>query len=279
MKRIAFVSLIVACAIAMGYQAAASVAPRTIMPPQGFTVLTKDDSGWVARATINYGFEFQNRSIDVSSYLPDADGEYKIRIKHGPEGMANLDSVTFGAGDANYDAHAIFDVASNEDLLNKLRASDSDVINAHSSTIEARFVVPGTKHTRTPLRLSIRGREEDPNDIPGGPCAYPSTLHPIDEHVASLTYRMGQNEGSLIVDGKLSRNDQLGQPLFESFTEPISGHPDGYTYGYVKNDDHFLYGAIDFTPDNTFDGLEDFGALLIYTRRRAGSAFRSPWAT
>lgn len=231
----------------------------------GYQVLTKGPGGWVVRGTVNFGLKFDEKALNIGRYLPDADGEYKIRITHSNHGMANLDFVALKSDAKIFTPDLFFDTADKTDFLKKLSVRDLDVINAHGKIFEAHFTAPkGISHES--LELKIAGREEDLSQIKGGvPCPYPAFPSSNGER-SSYTYKLGQNRGALKLDGLITPKDHLGRPLFQSFTKPISGHPDGFTYGYLKNDDHYLYGVIDYTSDNTFDGLEDFSALLIKTK-------------
>lgn len=231
--------------------------------PQGYKILIKGKSGWTARETVHFSMNFEEKVLDVTRFLPDVDGEYKIRVQHGPEGMANLDSLFLNSNGKIMKPEKVFEVGKQASLIKKLGKSDFDVINAHGKTIEVHFANPGTSPKA--LRFSLKGREENPNKIPGGPCAYPSSLHPKGDNSNFYDYSINQNYGSINIDGLLKPEDKLGKPLFKSFTKPISGHPDGYLYTYLKNDENYLYGAIDFTSDNTFDGSADFSAILVKT--------------
>ena len=52
-------------------------------------------------------------------------------------------------------------------------------------------------------------------------------------------------------------------PFFKEYSLTGTGHPSGYTYGWVWNDDHHLYVKIDFTPDNTMDGDKDYAKVYV----------------
>jgi hypothetical protein len=227
----------------------------------GFKVLVKGEGGWTESGTIPFGTAFEKRTLDLAGGLPDVDEEYKVRISHPDVGMANLDNVSIEVDGRTLKLLRAYDVSNREDLKAKLGSRDYDVINVQGKTLE--FVFEATKGVKGKARLAAVGREEDPNNIPGGPCAYPSSSRSKSD--ASFTYRLNQNKGALKMDGAFTRDDALGKPIFKTMTRPISGHPDGYTYGYLKNDDRYLYGAVDFTSDNTYDGTEDFAALVIKT--------------
>ena len=58
---------------------------------------------------------------------------------------------------------------------------------------------------------------------------------------------------------------QGDEPFLKEFCLPGSGHPQGYIYGWVANDDENLYVAIDLTSDNTLDGDKDYAKVNINT--------------
>jgi len=60
-------------------------------------------------------------------------------------------------------------------------------------------------------------------------------------------------------------NLQDQRPLLKEFCLPDSGHPPGYIYGWVSNDDRKLYVALDVTSDNTMDGDKDYAKVNIKT--------------
>ena len=49
-----------------------------------------------------------------------------------------------------------------------------------------------------------------------------------------------------------------------------SGHPQGTTYGWVRDDGKTLYVAMDFTSDNTYDGDADYAKVYV----KVGNALR-----
>jgi uncharacterized delta-60 repeat protein len=79
---------------------------------------------------------------------------------------------------------------------------------------------------------------------------------------AFYTYAWDSAPGSLSVDGDLA-GEGLGRPFFVEFSETGSGHPSGYTFGWVRNDDDTLYVALDFVPDNTMDGEKDYATVYV----------------
>ncbi|GKT35336.1 fibronectin type III domain-containing protein, partial [Aduncisulcus paluster] len=66
------------------------------------------------------------------------------------------------------------------------------------------------------------------------------------------------------IDGDISGVENQ-EALFKIYDIPGSGHPAGYTYAWIMNDEDYLYAVLDFTPDNTFDGDKDYASLYIDT--------------
>lgn len=56
-------------------------------------------------------------------------------------------------------------------------------------------------------------------------------------------------------------------PFFKEYSVTGTGHPSGFTYGWVRNDTQSLYVTIDFTPDDTMDGDKDYARVYVKTER------------
>jgi hypothetical protein len=262
MKRFVFGAVGIVAVLAIAAAAVSAIRSGTSVAPKGFSVEVLAAGGAKELGPVAYDIHFAERVLDVGELAPAADGRYRIRIQHGPEGMANLDAVELRGGGKPLALVTAVDAASGEDFLKKLGKRDFDVINVQGRTIELAFASAAKGGT---LTLAIVGREEDPARLATSPCEYSSTLHPSSDGAPKFSYQLGSRRGALTLDGALTKEDELGAPIFANFTKPISGHPDGTTYGYVKNDDRNLYAAIDFTSDNTYDGEADYGAVVIDT--------------
>ncbi|MBW1720414.1 MAG: hypothetical protein JRJ43_12825, partial [Deltaproteobacteria bacterium] len=55
------------------------------------------------------------------------------------------------------------------------------------------------------------------------------------------------------------------KPVFKEYSRTGTGHPSGFTYGWTGHDDKNLHVKIDFTPDNTRDGNEDYAKVYVKT--------------
>ncbi len=147
--------------------------------------------------------------------------------------------------------------------LRKLSGEDHDLLDlgaAAHQTIELRFSTPAAAHS-----LRLVGRIE-PEQV----LKYPFHFPVADEYKepAQLShfysYLPGSQPGALQVDGLLEE-EKLGAPLFKTWGEPATGHPAGFTYAWVWDDGRSLYAALDFTPDNTMDGEQDYAELFART--------------
>jgi len=255
-------AVLAVCAVMVSWPAQAVIRSHAEGLP-GYQVRVSAPEGWTEAGTLRFGLKYEPKDLAVE--VPSISGEFlAIRLRHLPIGMANLDSLRLVADGREIAPERIYDVADHSDLSKKLSQKDFDVINAQGREIEARFPASLVKGAKT-LAVRVVGREEDPDHIPGGPCGYPDSLHPAPDLSSMYHYVLGSQPGGLRMDGNLAQEAHLGEPLLKSWTQPISGHPDGYTYGYVKDDGRYLYSAIDFTSDNTYDGFQDFGAVLIQT--------------
>jgi|GEM_PF-1360617 len=78
------------------------------------------------------------------------------------------------------------------------------------------------------------------------------------------TYHLHAERAVLKIDGDLEEVASE-KPFFKEYSRTGSGHPSGFTYGWVRNDDENLYVAMDFTPDNTMDGEKDYAKVYVKT--------------
>src|SRR5208283_5771197 len=53
------------------------------------------------------------------------------------------------------------------------------------------------------------------------------------------------------------------KPFFKEYCRTGSGHPNGFTYGRVRDDGKNLYVDLEFTPDNTLGGVKDYAAVHV----------------
>ena len=167
---------------------------------------------------------------------------------------AHIDSVLLGSV-------APEKIKGNQDALTlkKLSKRDFDVIDAFDKTLELTFPAAG-KDTI----LHFTGRIE-PNKISKNPFQFPiaNLFREIDGKSIFYKYKFGSQKTSLSSNTEPTEHEQ---PFFREFCFTGSGHPSGFTYGWVQNDDNNLYVQIDFTPDNTIDEDKDYAEVHVKTK-------------
>ena len=215
------------------------------MKPNGeFIVYVHKDNAWEKAGSLPYDRFFREKEINLSSQLPVAgsQGEVRIRIVQKGGGAAHIDSVFLGAA-------APREVKGVEDGLKKLSKKDFDVIDAFKKEMELAF--PAKTKSRT-LKLTAR---VEATEISKTPFQFPASNLYRDMSLHSEFYSYKLNSGDV----------DKSKPFFKEFSRTGSGHPSGFTYGWVRNDKDNLYVTIDFTPDNTMDGGKDYAKVYVKT--------------
>ena len=200
-----------------------------------------------------FGVRLLHQELDLDQSL--SAGSVSIRIRHLGKTGCHIDSVTLGKTSPVHIQGLDLDPSL---ALKKIQCDDLDVIDARSKSLVFHFqnVVEAKKIGLTarvePIRLSLN------------PLRFPKQngFRRLSQPDSFYTYELGSRVGTLKVDGELV-DEKLGQPLFDVFWRTISGHPDGRTLGWVFNDHTNLYLALDVLPDNTMDGNEDYGHLVV----------------
>ncbi|RMH69397.1 MAG: hypothetical protein D6675_12815 [Gemmatimonadetes bacterium] len=76
------------------------------------------------------------------------------------------------------------------------------------------------------------------------------------------TYQLNSKRGTLVIDGEWD-TIELNRSSFSEFTQLGASYPEALVYGWILNDDAFLYLTIDFLPDNTPEPYNHLGVLYI----------------
>jgi subtilase family serine protease/fibronectin type 3 domain-containing protein len=239
-------------------EAAASLEPG-IPGCFSYHVSTWDGTDWVERGELHYGLRYREQSLPLREYLPDPDGEYKVRIRQTGLEAAHVDQVALSADGMSLLAVSATNTATGEDMLAQVIHPDYEVQDLHEAEMEVHWSdVPPVA-----VSLSLLAREEELSSRNAVPFSYP------EQRNSAYSYAL-DGRGPLTIDGEATAEDHRGKPLFEVFSKPDTGHPPAHVYGYVSSDDNYLYGALDFTVDNTIDGDRDWGALWV----RSASGWR-----
>ncbi len=240
---------------------------ETMKPNGEFKVEVLKDNQWQKAGSLSYDKYFRDREIDLGKFI-SGNRTVKIRLAEKGGGAAHIDSV-FLAGASPVEAQLIApsdagDTLKHQDeILKKVSKKDYDVIDAFDKTLEFTFsLVNGPIH-ELPLRLTAR---VEPTIISQIPFQYPTQnmYRPMNEHSRFYRYELDSVKGSLKLDGKMEEVS-VEKPFFKEFAKSGSGHPSGFTYGWVRNDAENLYVAMDFTADNTYDGDKDYAKVYVKT--------------
>lgn len=240
-------SYLASCAISL--VALLAVSPAAAHPAgDHFCVQQRDGARWRNLGSLVFDKHYRPRTLELSSLEA---GRHTLRIVHHGTTAAQLDALQIDGAPATalrgvgHDAHA------------KLVAADHDVIDLTGTQLDV-----DVQLQRRGARLTVVGRIE-PARIPTHPFAFPSANQgrPFSEWSHFYRYRLGSNPGRLVIDGALAQ-EALGAPFFATYVRPATGHPAAVTYGWVRDDGHHLFVAIDFVPDNTWDGDKDYAAVI-----------------
>jgi subtilase family serine protease/Tol biopolymer transport system component/fibronectin type 3 domain-containing protein len=232
----------------------AEVKPIPRCGEYSYHVSTWDGSEWVERGVLHYDLHYRKQKLSLDNYLPDPDGEYKVRIRQTGLEAAHVDHVALEAGGLVFNAASATDTGSGNDLLTQVVNADHEVQDLHESEMEVHWKgVPPANAT-----LVLVAREEQLSNRNAIPFSYPENSN----HNYSYTL---DGSGSYKIDGMVTGEDRLSAPLFDVFSKPGTGHPPARVYGYLSSDDSYLYGALDFTVDNTIDGEKDWASLWART--------------
>jgi len=208
---------------------------------------------WQEAGRLGYDMFLEEKSMDLSEWLADNSAAAVRIIQEGGE-AAHLDSVFLG-GEAPQSVN--FDDGI---LLIKLSKKDLDLINVDTDGIE--LIFPANRSNDV---LTVTGRIEG-KLVSRESFKFPSenNYKEINKYSKFYSYRLDSVSKTLTVDGNLEETEGL-KPLFKEYCRPGTGHPEGFTYGWIMNDEDYLYAVVDFTPDNTMDGDKDYSKLYIRT--------------
>ncbi|HHV71592.1 MAG TPA: hypothetical protein GXX38_03135 [Clostridia bacterium] len=142
--------------------------------------------------------------------------------------------------------------------LAKLSRQDFDVLNLDEKGLELDFPAGSTVLTLV-ARIEAKVISKIPFQFPLENC-----YKTIGMDSAFYTYQLNSQPGKINVDGKIDEVKEI-TPFFAEYVYPGSGHPEGYIYNWVMNDEENLYVVFDVTPDNTMDGDKDYAKVYVKT--------------
>lgn len=235
------------------------LSPAREKTPNGeFVAQVWSEEGWKEAGRIPFDKYFRENKIDIQQSI--ATSPLRIRITEKGGGAAHIDAVLLG-GTPPREAREAAQGVWKQVNLKKVAQKDYDVIDAFQKTFEFTFPAAGDK------TLSLTARIESPV-ISKTPFQFPirNLYRPMSKDSQFYRYKWNSQKGTLNLDGKM--NELSGEkPFFREFSHAGSGHPSGFTYGWVRNDEKNLYAALDFTSDDTYDGEKDYATVYVKTDR------------
>jgi uncharacterized delta-60 repeat protein/uncharacterized repeat protein (TIGR01451 family) len=220
-----------------------------------FRVAALVDGAWQEIGSLGYNQFPDEKGLSLANL--QLVGEVKLRVMYPGDTAAHIDSALLDGQPPRSVAGASEETAL---ALKKLASRDCDVIDARGKTLVFTFDAEAA-----PSVFSLVARIE-PERIPEPPFQFPpeNLYQTMSETSTFYIYRWNSRPGSLAIDGELAGED-LGTPFFKEFCKTGTGHPTGFTHGWVRNDDQNLYVAIDFVSDNTLDGDKDYAKVYVNT--------------
>jgi len=189
-----------------------------------------------------YQHQFQVQYSTEAFTVDEVDGKVVLRIVQVGTPFADIDQISVMVDGEELAPEYARYTGSGESILEDILELDHNVVVAHEQEIEISWDVPaGNDGVTVYLTANEYGH--------GVPLHFPKTGY--------ATYDMGSNIGTITVDGLIDETDGT-VPLYSPYWQSSSGHPDGYTYIYVCDDEEYVYFSLDVTGDNTNEYGEDF---------------------
>lgn len=221
-----------------------------------FAVSVLRNDAWQSVGALAFGQFLTEQQLDLSGWV--SAGAVMVRLTNPGSTAAHIDAIRLGS----VAPRAVSGSAEEQSLaLKKLANRDYDLIDAAQRTLTLTFDLPADESAILALTARI-----EPERIGGLPFVFPpeNSIQMMSATSNFYSYAFDSQPCRLAVDGNLN-DETLGVPFFKEFTQPSTGHPANDTYGWVCNDAENLYAAIDFLPDNTYDGDKDFARVYVNT--------------
>ena len=205
-----------------------------------------------------YQHQFQVQYTTEAFTVDVVDGKVALRIVQVGTPFADVDQISLMVDGEELGPEYARYTESDQSIVEDILELDHNVVIAHEQEIEISWDVPaGNDSVTVYLTANEYGH--------GVPLHFPVTGY--------ATYDMRSNAGSITVDGLITETDGT-LPLYAPYWQPSSGHPDGYTYIYVCDDEEYVYFSLDVTGDNTNEYGEDWAEISILQPDGSEQAFR-----
>ncbi len=135
-------------------ESVAATAPFTACN-QSYHVSTWDGANWVERGVLHYGPRYSEQTLPLSRYLPDASGQWRVRIHQTGLDAARVDAVSLLWGENRLAPLQAVHVETGKDARDLVASADRRTLDLHESTLEVRWGTP----PGGPLRLALLAQE------------------------------------------------------------------------------------------------------------------------
>ncbi len=147
--------------------------------PTSYYLSTWEGTAWVNRATVHYPNTLETRLIDLSPFLPDPAGEYKVRIKHVGDDHAEIDYIRLVANGILYPPDEALNLDTNQPILSSISEGDGWTAYVPNNEIEVRWTgMPASAG----ILLLMRAQEGDVEYSPCKERVYWQAVFPITQN-------------------------------------------------------------------------------------------------
>ncbi len=224
-----------------------------------FNVYYFSEDSWVFLDALPANMYFTDHFLNLPSDVLKHEF-ISIKILKDGGGKAHLDSISIDG----VNPLTVSDLVGSH--TGKVVSTDHDVIEVGERGLTFEFSKRQIESVHSDLILTFNGRIE--SEVIGQiPFVYPRSngVKNIGTGSDFYEYRWDSMIGTNALDGDIGK--YMHRPtLFKVKDRPVSGHPEGFTYGWLENDENYLYATLDFTPDNTLDGENDYSTMYVKTK-------------
>jgi hypothetical protein len=184
-------------------------------PPHAMTsyhFTTWDGSAWVERGVLHYPTDMDTQTIDLSSYLPDAAGEFKVRIRQEGTDSAAIDYVALQTDKRNLEPSYAVYTATNGDILSAIKYRYDTAAWVLNKEIEVKWKDVSDTVQKNIVMTAREGQPEDTrcseqifwaSDIPinqaaGTSLDYRNTVSPLPSNQYILKGELKSSTGQII---------------------------------------------------------------------------------
>ena len=174
--------------------------------PASYHISTWNGTEWLERGVLHFPGSFETQVFDVSDYLPDASGQYRIRIRHQGTDNAEIDYLALMVDGTVYEPASATNLDTGEDILYYLKAGDSLAANVLNNEIEVSWT--GLPSGATNKVLLLSAREGTVEDTACQERIYWQTDIPVNQ-AANTTEQLSTAAGSISETGQFYLQGRL----------------------------------------------------------------------